>query len=205
MRIVGAATTPAEAIAVVLDKHPAIVLLDMSTTVWLEIVPELRRASPQMCVVAFSVGDNDEDILACAEAGVVGFVLKSGMVNDLVAACQSAARGEAHCPPRIVTGLCRRLATLAPLAASAPPTPSLSPREMEIIEFIDRGLPNKVIARQLSIGLATVKNHVHNILEKLHVATRGEAAAALRGTSSGTRCGLAAMPRTRVPHLGHVA
>jgi DNA-binding NarL/FixJ family response regulator len=202
VRVVGAATTPAEALAVVMDRRPAVVLLDMSTTLWLGIVPELRHALPRVCVVAFSVGDNDEEILACVEAGVVGFVLKGGTTDDLVAACETAARGEAHCPARIVTGLCRRLATLALLAMSSVPTPSLSPRELEIVELIDRGLPNKAIARQRSIGLPTVKNHVHNILEKLHVATRGEAAAVLRGTASGTQRGLGGTSKPLVPRFG---
>jgi DNA-binding NarL/FixJ family response regulator len=79
---------------------------------------------------------------------------------------------------------------------SSVPAPSLSPRELEIVELIDRGLPNKAIARQLSIGLPTVKNHVHNILEKLHVATRGEAAAVLRGAAFGLRRGLEVAPKT---------
>jgi DNA-binding NarL/FixJ family response regulator len=205
VRVVGTATTPAEAVAVVVDRRPAVVLLDVSTTSWLEMVSELRRASPQVSVVAFSISDDDDDILACVEAGIVGFVPKHGAIDDLVAACESAARGEAHCPARIVTGLCRRLATLAPLAAPSSPTPSLSPRELEIVELIDHGLPNKMIARQLSIGLATVKNHVHNILEKLHVATRGEAAAVLRGGRLRREARIGSAPRALAPHPGCAA
>lgn len=189
VRVVGTAATPSEAVVAVSAWRPAVALLDMSCASALEIVSELRYVSPQLCVVAFSIGDSDEDLFTCVQAGIVGFVPKRGTVDDLVAACESATRGEAHCSPRIVAGLFRRLATLASSTTSAPSPPSLSPREMEIIELIDRGLSNKAIAQQLTIGLATVKNHVHNILEKLHVTTRGEAVALLRAAAHGARNG----------------
>jgi DNA-binding NarL/FixJ family response regulator len=77
--------------------------------------------------------------------------------------------------------LLRRFVTVAPTPQSAGPGSALSPREMEIMSFVERGCSNKAIARALSIGLPTVKNHVHNILEKLGVASRGEAVAVMQG------------------------
>ncbi|MDR2154600.1 MAG: response regulator transcription factor [Burkholderiaceae bacterium] len=187
MRVVDAAATPAEAVAAVTERRSAVVLLDMSCASWLETVSALHGVAPPPCVVAFSVGDDEEDILTCVELGVVGFVPKHGTAADLVAACQGALRGEAHCCPRIAARLFRRFAARAPLAGYASPAPLLSPRETEIVELIDHGLSNKAIARHLSIELATVKNHVHNILRKLHVTTRGEAATVLRKTASSAR------------------
>jgi len=180
MRVVGAAATPHEAATVASRQRPAVALLDMSMASRLEIVSELRQVSPPPCVVSFSVEDHDDDLLACVELGVAGFVPKHGTIDDLVAACESALRGDAYCPPQIAARLFRQVASLAECSR---PMPLLSTRETEIVELIDRGLPNKAIARHLSIGLATVKNHVHNILQKLHVTTRREAVvAALRKT-----------------------
>ncbi|MDR0781033.1 MAG: response regulator transcription factor [Pseudomonadales bacterium] len=205
MRVMDAAATPDEALGAIAKRLPAVALLDLSMAGWLDILLAVRRAAPHLHVVAFSVGDNDDDLLTCIKLGVVGFVPKHGTITHLVAACEGALREEAHCCPRIAARLFHRLAALAPAAVSdATPAaaPLLSPRELEIAELIDSGLPNKAIAQRLSIGLATVKNHVHNILQKLHVTTRGEAVALLRHppapASAGQRA--AAEPKLPVPN-----
>jgi DNA-binding NarL/FixJ family response regulator len=186
IRVVGAAATSVEAVAVVSKRRPALALLDMSMASCLETLSALRKASSQLCVVAFSAGDNGDDLLACIELGVVGFVPRRGTIDDIVAACEGAIRGEVHCCPYIAAVLFRRLASPAPAGRSWS-APVLSPREIEIIDLIDRGFSNKAIGQILSIELSTVKNHVHSILKKLHVATRGEATAVLRRTSPGAR------------------
>jgi two-component system, NarL family, nitrate/nitrite response regulator NarL len=186
IRVVAAAATRAEALAAASTHQPSFVLLDMSCAWGLELVRDLRAAAPVVGVVGFAIRDRDDDLLDSVQAGVVGFVLKDGAVEDLVAAVESAARGEALCPPRITAGLFRRLATLGSTQPTVPALPPLGAREQEIVQLIDRGLSNKAIAQQLNIGLATVKNHVHNILEKLSVTRRGEAVAVLRATAPRT-------------------
>jgi DNA-binding NarL/FixJ family response regulator len=84
------------------------------------------------------------------------------------------------CSPWMAATLLRRVATLAVDRAPSPPEATLTRRELEIVALIDEGLSKKQIAWQLSIEIATVKNHVHNILEKLHVERRTEAAARVR-------------------------
>jgi DNA-binding NarL/FixJ family response regulator len=147
----------------------------------LAAVRELAAMPAHAKIVAFAVAEVDEVVLACAEAGVASYVPRDASIEDLVASVHRAARGEMLCSPRIAATLFRRVAALAaevqPAAAAAV---LLTRREREIVELIDGGLSNKEIAQRLSIEVATVKNHVHNLLEKLHVHRRGQAAARVR-------------------------
>ena len=139
---------------------------------------------PTYPLVALAIEDNDDDVVAWAEAGVSGLVTPNTALDGLTATLESVARGGARCSPRATAALFRRVAGLAGqylrAAAGSEPPARLTPREREVIALIDRGLSNKQIASQMQIELATVKNHVHAILEKLHVERRGEAAAVAR-------------------------
>ena len=126
------------------------------------------------------MAETDDEICECAEAGIAGYVARNGSKEDLIAALENAVRGEFLCSPRTAASLFRRLAAHFQTTKQRPPQAALSSREQDIIALIDRGLSNKEIARQLKISLPTVKNHVHNILEKLQVRRRGAAAALLR-------------------------
>ena len=99
---------------------------------------------------------------------------------EVVDAVLRAARGEVVCSPRTTPSLVRRLATLSPASDAAPCAASLTSRELEVVPLIDRGLSHKEIARPVSISLATVKNHVHHVIKKLHAKRRGNAAHRLR-------------------------
>jgi DNA-binding NarL/FixJ family response regulator len=137
-----------------------------------------------MRVVLLTVPEVEQAVLPCIEAGIAGYVPRNGGLENLVTVIRSAARGEGVCSPRMVGRLWARLAHLARTQAAAAPVESLTGREREILAYIERGLSNKEIAAQLSIEIATVKNHVHKVLEKLHVRRRGEAVAALRRTAT---------------------
>ena len=130
-------------------------------------------------VVALGAPDDEQDVIAFAELGVVGFVEREAELDELVASVECAARGEASFPPRIATTLLRRISSLAMRRASPEPT-SLTARERQIVQLIAEGLSNKEIGTRLFIEVATVKNHVHNILEKLQVKRRDDAVARLR-------------------------
>jgi two-component system, NarL family, nitrate/nitrite response regulator NarL len=138
-------------------------------------VRTLAAQVPQVRVVALGVPETDGHVLACIEAGVAGYVPRDGSLETLVATLMGVDRGEVLCSPRIIGSLFRRVAELA--AQPQPPLERLTVRELEILELIDQGLTNKEIARRLCIELSTVKNHVHNILEKLQVRRRADAAA----------------------------
>jgi len=184
IRVVGSAATHAEAERAVLELRPDVVLLDMSISQCLEIGRAVRAAAPDVGMVAFAATSSDAEQIACVEVGITGFVPRDGGIQDLIDAVVSVNRGEAFCSPQVVASTFRRLASLA--AAGRVPengTRAVSLRERQIIELIDRGLSNKEIAQRLQIGIATVKNHVHNILEKLEVARRGEVGARLRETA----------------------
>jgi DNA-binding NarL/FixJ family response regulator len=160
--------------------RPSVVLLDSAGIDIGEAICVLREALPDVHVVAMTVQNREPELLAAAEAGAVGFVTVDASVKELVATIESADRGEALCSPSLAAALMRRLADRASERAAHEQTPALTSREREIVELIDEGLSNKQIAQQLRIELATVKNHVHNILGKLGVQRRGEAAALLR-------------------------
>ena len=119
--------------------------------------------------------------LACAEAGLAGFVGTDGTVEELVTAIERAMRGELLCPPRIVARLFDRVAELArdygPADAAEP---VLTRREQQIAQLIREGLSNKEIAAELRIGPATVKRYAHNLLEKFQVQRRSAIAARVR-------------------------
>jgi DNA-binding NarL/FixJ family response regulator len=168
------------ALAQTAELAPDVVIIDRAMAGSLAIaraVGETSRAK----VVAFAIADVDHAVIECAEAGLAGYVTRDGTIEDLVETVERAVRGEVLCSPRIAATLFRRLAALSSAAAPAVSRAAeLTQREREIAALIERGLSNKEIAHRLTIGTATVKNHVHNILEKLEVTRRGEAAASLR-------------------------
>jgi DNA-binding NarL/FixJ family response regulator len=177
IRIAGAASSPEEALARLAGNAVDVVVLDMTSPRARDMVRAFAAAAPGTKVIGFAVGGDEAELLACVESGLAGYIPRSGTTRDLVEAIGRAARGEAVCSPTLTASLFRRVAALSRQATDRP---ALSERETEILTLIDRGLSNKEIARDLKIGLATVKNHVHNILEKLRVRRRAEAAAQLR-------------------------
>ncbi len=122
-------------------------------------------------------------MLACAEAGVSGFVSRNGSIHDVVTAVHCAVRNELVCSPRIAALLFSRVAAAGSKRLVDRDNDALIRREHEIVSLIMQGLSNKEISRQLRIQNATVKNHIHNILSKLQVRRRGEVAARIRGSA----------------------
>jgi DNA-binding NarL/FixJ family response regulator len=161
------------------DSCPDVLLIDISSPAILESLVLLRRIVPDMKIVALGVAEIEQVVLACAKAGVSGFVYSQDSAKDAVSAVHSAVRGEVVCSPRTAGMLLNRISSLAGPASDASGE-LLTPREQEVMSFVNEGLSNKQIATLLGIRDATVKNHVHSILSKLRVRRRGEAAARLR-------------------------
>ena len=177
IEIVGAASSPEEALETAGSLHPDVLLIDRTMRGSLSAMRRAREQAPSIKVVALTVAEVDHEVLACAEAGVTGFVARDGSVADLIAAVEAAQRGELCCSPRMAGSLLRRVSTLA---REGPSTPRLTDREGQVLRYLERGLTNQAIAQALGIEVPTVKNHVHSILEKLRVKRRGEAASVWR-------------------------
>lgn len=180
--VAGTACDAADARARIGALEPDVVLLDLGGAEGAAEVRSLVDAAPTARVVALGVTESDEEVMPLAEAGVAGYVTRDSTVEELLEAVERVAAGETLCSPRMTAALLRRVALLARDRRADKPHPerALTSRERQIIALIDEGLSNKEIATRLRIELATVKNHVHNILDKLHVRRRGEAAAMVR-------------------------
>jgi DNA-binding NarL/FixJ family response regulator len=124
-------------------------------------------------------------MLHWAEVGAVGFVPRDASLEDLVETIESAVRGELRCTATLAAKLVQALSSRERPAAGHAPRSPLTARESEIVQLIDEGLSNKEIAVRLGIEVATVKNHVHNLLEKTAGASplRGGRPAAGQGSS----------------------
>jgi two-component system nitrate/nitrite response regulator NarL len=180
LNVVGVAGERRELLQRVREERPAIVVLDMAMAESLDAVRDLWREAPDVRVVAITVPELERAVIACAEAGIAGYVLREGSLDDLRRTIDSVARGESIVSPKMAASLLRRVSTLAADRAAPPPIEELTLREREIVALIEEGLANKQIAARLNIELATVKNHVHRILEKLRVTRRGEIASRLK-------------------------
>lgn len=121
--------------------------------------------------------DSAAEILAWAEAGASAIVDRKGTPLELTTVLEAVIRGEALCSPRVAGTLLRRLQTLARDRRPSDGTGRLTQRERDVLLLVGDGMSNKQIARHLGLQLPTVKNHVHDIFEKLEVSTRAMAVA----------------------------
>jgi two-component system, NarL family, nitrate/nitrite response regulator NarL len=147
------------------------------------VIRALKRTMPNVRVVALGVPEAEQEVIPLVEAGVTGLVSREDSLDELADAVNSAARGETRCSARVAAMLVRRVAVLSDQLPEAEHFP-LTKRQLEVVRLIDEGLPNKAIAQRLFIEVPTVKNHVHNILERLGVERREQAAPAVRRLST---------------------
>jgi DNA-binding NarL/FixJ family response regulator len=138
-------------------------------------VETLRQAPGQFRIVAVGVREVETEVLACAAAGVDGYVRTDAAIGDLVTVIECAMRDELVCSRKVAASLYHSIAS-----AGAEGGICLTNRELQIAELVDQGLSNKEISRRLSIEASTAKNHIQNIMQKLGVHRRGEASAKLR-------------------------
>lgn len=156
---------------------PDVVLVNLASLDSRTLMTGVRDISPSSLIIAIGVDDAEREIVACAEAGVSGYLLRSEPFSHLMQLIRTVALGEAVCPPRVTAALMRRLADLA---SEQRRVPLLTEREGQILRLLDLGLSNQQISDRLCIEVRTVKNHLHNLFGKLGVSRRGEAVAAFR-------------------------
>jgi Response regulator containing a CheY-like receiver domain and an HTH DNA-binding domain len=187
IQVVGTASDATRLGTVIRELAPDIVLLDIEMEGSLPLVHAIHDFDPSPKVVAFAVSDSDEALVGYIEAGIAGYVTRDGSLTDVVATVESVGRGETLVSPKLAASLFKRLASQRRRGAVADSAAELTSRERQILSLIEQGLANKEIARTLGIELATVKNHVHHVLEKLNVSRRGQAAAHARATRPSQR------------------
>ena len=196
LEVVGTASEGSEALALVRALSPEAVLLDMTMRDSLATARAIAALDAGTHVVAFAVSERDEDVLACAEAGVEGYVTRAGSCEQLVAVLHSVGRQELLCSPRIAASLFRRVASGHRGGLWDELYASLTARELEVVRLVARGFTNKEVAHALHIEVSTVKNHVHHVLSKLHLDRRAKIAALLRGAERPSLAQWMAGPRT---------
>jgi NarL family two-component system response regulator LiaR len=172
--VVGEAVDGEAAIEAVREQVPTVVLLDllMPGTNGLTALREIKRISPATQVVILTSHQGNSGLFDAIKAGAVSYVHKTAGVEMVVQSVRAAARGESVLDPNVAAKLLEEVR----MPGSHVTVELLSPREIEVLTELARGHSNKEIAKELSIGEETVKTHVSNILSKLHLADRTQAA-----------------------------
>ena len=165
--------------AVTTEFTPNLVVIDSSHPEAMALVSIIRTRLPKVGVVVLATRERDEDFLLWADIGISGYLGPDTSSRDLISTVRRAPPGALVWPPPRTPHIVKPLDRSNDRATRAG-IHALTPREREIMELLADGLPNKLIARRLQVALPTVKNHVHSILDKWDVRSRGEAAARYR-------------------------
>jgi DNA-binding NarL/FixJ family response regulator len=177
--IVGEAGTGSEAVAHVGELSPDVVVMDLNMPGMggVEATRHIAELSPLTRVVMLTVSDQDGDVTDAILAGACGYLLKDASIQELVAGIRAAARGEALISPHIAGKVLQRVrATSAHSGIEELIRTELSDREIEVLKLIANGQDNALIAAELHISPKTVKHHISNILMKLQIDNRIQAA-----------------------------
>ena len=185
IQVVGRATSIDDALQIVKEKDIDVALIStrLPQQGALKLTAAITRMAPETKVLALGLAEEKKRVLRYVEAGVTGYILKDDSLDDLIDTVRAAMQGKVFVSPKIAAAMMERLSDLAQMFSdienSVLDDVGLTPREFEVLELIGQGMTNQQIADQLFIEVGTVKNHVHNILDKLNVTSRGEAAAYL--------------------------
>ena len=171
LEVIGEARDGAEALLRAHELHPDVVLIDLLMPVMdgIAAIGAIRRELPDIEVIALTSVLDDSSVIGAVRAGAIGYLLKDTEANDLCRAIKAAAAGQVQLSPKVAARLMREV--------RAPDSPeALTEREIDVLRLLAQGQANKQIAHNLRIGEKTVKTHVSNILAKLRVPSRTQAA-----------------------------
>jgi NarL family two-component system response regulator LiaR len=174
MEVVGEASDGAIAISLADSLEPDVVLMDllMPNVDGLTAIASIRQSHPNTDIVAVTSFLEEDKVTAALEAGASGYLLKDASADEVADAIRAAFAGEVHLDPQVARVLAERMRT----RRNEVPTEALTPREVEVLQLLARGAANKEIAADLSITERTARTHVSNILGKLGLASRTQAA-----------------------------
>jgi two-component system NarL family response regulator len=177
IEVVAEASDGDETLAKVEELAPDVVLLDvrMPKRSGLDVARALQAVAPTTRILMVTVSDEEEDLFEAVRAGASGYLLKEISVEEVADAIRQVAQGQSLISPLMASKLMAEFNALAERAEARFPAPTLTSRELEVLSLAAKGLSNRDIAERLFIAENTVKNHIRNILEKLHLHSRMEA------------------------------
>jgi DNA-binding NarL/FixJ family response regulator len=180
IEVVAEAEDGEQAIAKAEEMAPDVVLMDvrMPRVNGIEAAQRIREVLPSTKILMLTVSDEEDDLYEAIKAGANGYLLKEISVEEVATAIRSVVQGQSLISPSMASKLLNEFNSLARQAAEKKeqlPAPVLTTRELEVLKLVARGMSNRDVADQLYISENTVKNHVRNILEKLHLHSRMEA------------------------------
>jgi DNA-binding NarL/FixJ family response regulator len=179
LEVIAEASTGMEAVRLVRELAPEVVVMDLNMPgmTGVEATRHISSLSPLTRVIVLTISDQDEDVMDAIVAGACGYLLKDASIQDLIRGIAAAAAGEALISPHIAAKVLRQVrATTADSEGAATIRSELSDREIQVLKLIANGMDNAQIARDLVISPKTVKNHISNILMKLQIENRIQAA-----------------------------
>lgn len=178
IRVVAEAATGQAAVAEAQRTRPDVAIMDVAMPGGMggiEATRSIKEALPNVAVLGLTAYDDEQYVLALLDAGAAGFMLKDVGASELVEAVRAVNRGESVLKPHLAARAVRRAVSRHAPGLSAPMSPPLSDREMDVLREAARGLPNKDIARRLNLSVRTIHTHLGNIFAKLSVGSRTEA------------------------------
>jgi DNA-binding NarL/FixJ family response regulator len=180
IEVVAEAGDGREAVELAREHAPDVVVLDVRMPVLsgIEAAREIRAEQPGTRILVLTISDDEDDLYEAIKAGANGYLLKEISIDEIGDAVRQIHAGQSLISPAMATKLLDEFAALVRKDEEPKekvPAPRLTPREMEVLQHIAKGMNNRDIAEALFISENTVKNHVRNILEKLHLRSRMEA------------------------------
>ena len=178
LEIVGEAEDGNQAIKMALEQEVDIALLDinMPHTDGIEACRVIKKAKPDIGVIALTIHDQEEYLLEFIKAGAMAYLLKDVSPGKLVETIRGVARGESYIPPRLMASVFQEINRLSQKQPTSNDEKELTRREIEVLRYLAKGDCNRVIAQKLFISEKTVKNHLYRIFQKLNVDDRTQAA-----------------------------